>query len=459
MNLQGLDGALVLFLDADGDPDTGPPMLGVPGTDLLVSFTRLVDGQVRQGVAAWPSTPGDSAPFAVPPGARDPGALGLWFEPRHTSDQVEIRLSRAARLEGASPDVFRGERITGRLVRVDAAGHEITRSGRFTHALTAAAPDAAVEDPAWPSRPAAAVAIERAPGTRLRVVSWNVSRSRLLADPEPARDVLGALDPDVVLLDEVPPQTTAADVSALLPAGDGRWWSVHLGTSGAGQRGAIAARGVTRGVAGFERVALPDSVRGWLDAPSSADLEEVRRNLEGGGVPATGAWIDVNGRTVLAITVDLVCCGNSAAAVEDRIRRVEAEAVNRVARAALQTARATGNAPDLVLFGGDFNLVGSRTPLETAVRGLGPAGAPLHPVRALQLDGASNATWDGEGGPFPPGQLDYLLYGDGGVSVAGAFVFETRDLAASALDSLGLGARTVARASDHRPIVVDLAWR
>lgn len=458
MNLQGLDGALVLFLDADGDPDTGSAMLGVPGTDLLVSFTRLIDGEVRHGVAAWPSTPGDSAPFAVPPGARDPYALGLWFEPRHTSDRVEIRLSRATRLEGASPDVFRGERITGRLVRVDAAGHEITRSGRFTHVLTAAAPDAAVEDPAWPPRPAAAPAIGRAPGTRLRVVSWNVSRSRLLVDPEPASAVLEALDPDVVLLDEVPPEATVGDVSALLPSGDGPPWSVHLGTSGAGQRGAIASRGTTRPVPGFVNVALPDSVRGWLDAPATADLEEIRRNLDGGGVPATAAWIDLDGRAALAITVDLVCCGNSAAAVEDRIRRVEAEAVNRAARAALETARSTGNAPELVLFGGDFNLVGSRAPLETAVRGLGRAGRPLDPVQALQLDGASNATWDGEGGPFPPGQLDYVLYG-GAVSVAGAFVFETRDLAAAALDSLGLGARTVARASDHRPIVVDLAWR
>ena len=457
MNLQGLDGALLLFLDADGDPDTGSPMLGVPGTDVLVSFTRLVRAGIRHGVAVWAATPGDSAPFAVPPDARDPYALGVWFEPRHTSDRVEIRLSRGARLDGVAAALLRGSRLTGRLVRVDAAGHEITRSERFTHALSPAAGGLGPEDPTWPDARVGVDALDR-PGAGLRVVSWNVSRGRLLADPGPVRAILAALVPDVVLLDEVPPEARAADIAALLPAGDGgAAWSIHVGTSGSGQRGAIAARGSVRPAGGFERVPLPDSVAGWLDAPASADLEEVRGNLEGGGMPATGAWIDIDGRTLLAVTVDFVCCGNSAAAVEDRIRRVEAEAVNRVARTALERGRAAGRAPDLVLFGGDFNLVGSRAPLDAARRGLGPAGGPLAVVDAAQLDGASNATWDGGRGPFPPGQLDYLLYG-GEVGVAGAFVLETRDLAPEALARLGLETDTGERASDHRPVVTDFAW-
>jgi len=458
VNLQGLDGALALFLDADGDAETGSPMLGVPGTDLVVSFTRLAGDGPRHGVAVWPSAPGDSTPFTLPRDAREPHALGVWFEPRHTSDRVEIRLSRAARLDVTAPHPFRGGWITGRVVRVDAAGHEITRSERFTHALTPAAPDATLDDPAWPSRPADVADLGRTPGS-LRVVSWNVSRSRFLADPAPVRAILAALDPDLVLLDEVPPEATGKEVSAILPAREGRPWSVHVGTSGAGQRGAIAARGAVRPAPEFENVPLPDSVRGWLDQPASADLEEVRRNLDGGGVPATGARVETDDRNVLAITVDLVCCGNSAAAVEDRIRRIEAEAVNRAARGALAAARAAGDVPELVLLGGDFNLVGSRRPLDTAADGLGPDGLALTPVSALQLDGASNATWDGGGGPFPPGQLDYILYGGAGASVAGAFVFETRDLGAAALDGLGLDAGSSARASDHLPIVADFVWR
>lgn len=454
VNLQGQDGALLLVLDADGDGGTGATVLGVPGTDLVVSFTWLAGGEVRHGVAAWPPDPADPGRLTAPEGALDPYALGLWFEPRHTSDRVEIRLARGTRLPGGGPVLFAGRRLAGRVVRIDGSGRETARGAPFVRPLSLAAADASPAAPGWPARGAGAARVARAEGADLRVVSWNVSRQGLLTDPGPARRILAALAPDVVLLDEVPPGAPVAMLETLLPAGEGSPWSLHVGTSGSGQRGVIAARGNVRPAPRFSRVPLPDSIRPWLAGPVSETLREVRRNLDA-GAPVTGAWIGIGDRTALAITVDLVCCGNAATAVEDRVRRVEAEAANRMARATLAAA---ADAPDLVLFGGDFNLVGSRAPLDTAARGLAPGGGDLVAVEALQLDDASNATWDGGAGPFPPGQLDYLLYG-GAVSVVRAFVFETRDLDDEALGALGLAAEDGDRASDHRPVVADLAWR
>ena len=63
---------------------------------------------------------------------------------------------------------------------------------------------------------------------------------------------------------------------------------------------------------------------------------------------------------------------------------------------------------DAVLIGGNFNLVGSRDPIDVLLNaGLHVDGSPLADVRALSLDGRTNATWRGiGGGRFTPGRLD-----------------------------------------------------
>lgn len=167
----------------------------------------------------------------------------------------------------------------------------------------------------------------------------------------------------------------------------------------------------------------------------------------------------MRGRRLLLVTLDLVCCGNRADAIQDRIRRMEASYINRAVRRALKDAAADGREADAVIVGGDFNLVASHTPLDLAASGLGPDGADLVPVYALQLDGRSSATWDGGWGQFPPGQLDYVLFSDTTLEVRRAFVLETRDLASAWLGRHGLDGTESERASDHRPIVVDFAWR
>lgn len=208
----------------------------------------------------------------------------------------------------------------------------------------------------------------------------------------------------------------------------------------------------------FARVRYPDSIHALLADPPTRDLGEVAASAGARGVPATGARVEIAAGGILAVALDFVCCGNSAGALEDRVRRVQAAAVNAAADSALRTARSSGEPVDAVLLAGDFNLVGSRLPLDLAADGLDLDGSALEPVPAPQLDGRSTATWAGRGGPFPPGRLDYVLYSGASLRPLGAFAFETDDLSPEGLARHGLRADDSAVASDHLPVVVDFAW-
>src|SRR6185295_19421299 len=104
---------------------------------------------------------------------------------------------------------------------------------------------------------------------------------------------------------------------------------------------------------------------------------------------------------------------------------VEATAIATAARRAM-----IGPRPDAVLIGGDFNLVGTRDPVDVLLNsGLDVDGSPLADVRVLKLDGRSNATWRNlGGGRFSPGRLDWLLYSDSSLTQVGGFVFDTYDI-------------------------------
>ncbi|MFV1986466.1 MAG: endonuclease/exonuclease/phosphatase family protein [Gemmatimonadota bacterium] len=451
-NIQGLDGALILTLDADDDSTTGVRAFDLPGVDFVVSFTRLLAPKdPRHGVAWWRPDPSDPDRVTLPSGAGDPYDLGLWFEPRHTARRVEVRLAR----DRPGPGFWNGSGFSGKLLFVDRDGVRKGGTPVFRHSF--------VTDRDSAGRPGP-VDLARAEGADFRLVSWNVSRSRIARSPDPARAILAALEPDLVFLDEIPPGVGVDEILGLLPGGGAAGWSVHVGTSGSLQRGAVAARGTVAVAPDFSRVAYADSVRALLEQSVGAEFMEVAANVATSGVPATGAWVTLGGRRFLAVTLDLVCCGNSMTSVQDVIRRIEADAIRGAASDAMEAAAVhgtgTARAPlSGVLIGGDFNLVGSRQPLDILATGLGPDGSDLESIYALQLDGATSATWTSDSGPFPPGQLDYVLYPPSLLTPLRAFVFETLDVPVAQLDELGLTAELSDLASDHRPVVVDFAWR
>jgi hypothetical protein len=77
----------------------------------------------------------------------------------------------------------------------------------------------------------------------------------------------------------------------------------------------------------------------------------------------------------------------------------------------------------------------------------------------LQLDLATAATWDGSGGQFPPGRLDWFSYSAASLEVLGGFVFDVADLGERWRLAHHLADDDSKKSSDHRPVVVDVRWR
>jgi hypothetical protein len=176
------------------------------------------------------------------------------------------------------------------------------------------------------------------------------------------------------------------------------------------------------------------------------------------GLGAFGALLESSGRTLLAVSVDLECCGRPGS-FEDDLRIVEAHRVKRAVADAIRRIQ-----PDGVLIVGDFNLIGTRTPRDILVDGLDRDASSLVVAPLLQLDGRTAITWrdptQPPGGPiFTPSQMDFGLYSDSSLVLVGGFAFDVADLAPRWRDAHGLQADDSLGASDHLPIVLDFRWR
>jgi endonuclease/exonuclease/phosphatase family metal-dependent hydrolase len=204
-------------------------------------------------------------------------------------------------------------------------------------------------------------------------MAWNVGHF-----PEPARDraaaVLRAIDADVLLLDELGDDVASALEARLKSSAESRAaWRLTWG-HGTG----VVARGDVRKTIG--KIAYPPgSLERVVDAVAPNQSAEQRRAvgaaLDARGVTALGAVATLGARRLLAVTLGIQCCGG--AAREER-RMIEVRAIHDATRTALASDR-----PDAVLVGGDFNLVGTRNPLDTLATGLDRDGSSLAIVRAL----------------------------------------------------------------------------
>lgn len=470
--LQGLPGVLRLLLDGDGDPATGATLFGLEGVDVAVEFSapnpfrpsgpgsgiavrRYVGGDRAEEPEAGPVPPPEPVrPASVPPPDAgralapplDPYVLGLDIAPKYVTRRAEIRIPRGTRLPDVPP-LFAGDGFRGKLVYVERSGAVLDEVDGFAVEL-AVSPRTSVPEASQGTDPLA-----RPEGTDFRAVVWNVAREAFLRHPEPFARVLEALGPDLVLLDEVPPGSSAERIAELLPSGD-EPWRVAFGEGGGAQRGIVAIRAPLERVETLRRVPYPDSLDEVLARAGRDDLLWQLRNAAEDGVPVMGAVVPVAGRRLLTIVLDLQCCGDGEGSAEDRVRRMEAAEIRAAVRRTLESGSYDG-----ILIGGDLNLVGSRFPFRALRRGLDLDGSDLARAVALQLDGISHATWDEGRGRFPPGRLDFVLYGDAALSVARAFVFDSRDLSPEWRSHHGLDEGISSRASDHFPIVADFRWR
>jgi hypothetical protein len=226
------------------------------------------------------------------------------------------------------------------------------------------------------------------------------------------------------------------------------------GEAGGPQRGVIASGRPVIAVHELEEISYPDSLFEQLKSLAGRSRPQGFGGPEA-GLAALGGIVELKDASLLIVTLDLQCCGNGAETVEEYVRRIEVAAIHEALTEALARH---GGGVDAVIVAGDFNLVGSRELLETMLREVDVDGSGLAVAEALQLDGLSNATWDGDAGPFPPARLDFMLFGDASLRLERAFVLDTRDLTGEWLDHHGLRAEDTERASDHLPVVADFSW-
>jgi len=403
-----------LRLNADDNDATGRSMSTMSieaaiqkpqGVDLLIELSppnKL--GSIGIGAQVTNYTKPDS------PEQIGHAGLGFMCLPTFGSTQYEARLDRFA--SGAALLQMKGT-VEFTIDQVDAAGAFL-----WSTTMRVELPDLApVNTPI--------ASIPTKPESSVRVMSANVLYSSPLENPGPFDRVLGAIDPDVILYQEWF-KTESTKVNAWLKEYAGSDWTLHMPNDQAGV--AIATR--------HPIVERYDSV-----IPSSGTGRPAR---------AVAALIDTDAGELLAISIHLKCCG-SAGSEEDNKRIAQAQAINSFVREVHQ------NHPQAkVVIAGDFNLVGSYIPMDTMADTLGMHGEDLSVVHAQQLGNQSMVTWNDEKSRFSPGRLDWMLIDESMSTAHNAFILDTRSLSMDALEELGLEADD-SKASDHLPIVMDLA--
>lgn len=162
-----------------------------------------------------------------------------------------------------------------------------------------------------------------------------------------------------------------------------------------------------------------------------------------------------NDESILVINAHLSCCG--IANDESDLNRIEQaeqilESIQRFREGLLgPELREHRNAPIVVV--GDWNLVGSRTPLDTLTL---PQEPDLQRWLLSHLHSHEVWTWRNQGSDFTPGQLDLLIHSSEGLQRHNGFLLYSDYLSPETLDALGLD-RADSRATDHTLMVADFS--
>lgn len=308
-----------------------------------------------------------------------------------------------------------------------------------------------------PSFAFAAATLPRAEGSDFRAAVWNVSREKFFEQRERYVTALRAIDADLLIFDEMPEDRGADDVADVLRALDSENdvdWQVAYGSSGDNQRAVIALRGDVEPLRQFQHLPYPPRFVAWMRKLPLNPYQRQRldRNLDA-GIGASAAQVRIGGRRIIVVGVDLQCCGDSDDAWEERRRYVEARSIRSVLDRAWSVRE-----PDAVIVAGDFNAVRGRRPVNLL------QGDEKHPQRrlaiadALHANGIDRWTWDGRGTPFPSRAIDFMLHSRS-LRVRQALVFDAETMSDDQRASYGLDAGMFRAMSEHRPVVVDFAWR
>ncbi|MBT8062088.1 MAG: endonuclease/exonuclease/phosphatase family protein [Gammaproteobacteria bacterium] len=292
----------------------------------------------------------------------------------------------------------------------------------------------------------------------LRIVSWNISGDSFVTRPNDFLAVLKFMQPQVLLLDEVSPSAGEAALLQVLIAvdpSDNRPWNIEFGLSGGRQRNVIASRLHVESVEEFSQVVpYPQPARQRIEnRMDPGDNQASRYGMEG-GIPVHGAIVHDGDRRLLVVSMDLQCCGGADDDWQEYRRRIEAREIRTLTDRALARTRADG-----LVLAGDFNAVGTPVPRLLLSGHYRIRNSHLRAVRIFHIDGVSDWTWDGRGTPFPSSDLDGQYYSRHSLHVTASYIFDSEDMDAQTLAEFGLQLITSSLLSNHRPLVVDYAWK
>lgn len=299
--------------------------------------------------------------------------------------------------------------------------------------------------------------------SNLTVLSWNISGDAFVSYPDKFKALLQYAAADIILLDEVSPSTTVAQLQSVLPSrmpdsgqsATNGVWHVSYGISGGRQRGVIASREPLEEVQEFrEIVPYPDDDRHTImQRMPKADQIKYGSTMDA-GIAVNGSIILNGSRRLLVVIADLECCGNDPSHWAELKRRIEAKLIRKVIRTILKRTTVDG-----IILAGDFNLVSTPIPF---VLMTGPYNKPHSGLIAAELyhrDGKSTWTWDGRNTPFPSRALDYQLYSPSSLGVSQGTILDTEDLTPKTLAMYGLESNWATKFSNHRPLVVNYLWQ
>ncbi|MDP7009624.1 MAG: endonuclease/exonuclease/phosphatase family protein [Phycisphaerales bacterium] len=252
-----------------------------------------------------------------------------------------------------------------------------------------------------------------------RALSWNVQFGNLFDEATRSSRILKAINPDVLLLQELDGDDHPEKVKKFLQETLGGNWTVHM----------TAEHGTHR----HEQLRSAIATNHTVLRSSPIDPET------GKHCKALISAIAIQKKPINFISLHLRCCGGPDSEAE--LQRIEeAEAIHR-AVASRQSPR--------FLIAGDWNLVGTKKPLELVQANV------LATVDAYQPDGLLNATWSDTSSSFTPGRLDWMLYSPNTLEVTHCVVLDTADLDADSLLNYDLLQEDTAELSDHLPLIAD----
>ena len=402
------DNTLELCLDTDSDGLTGEALGGF-GAEMCWAFGDR-RGRFVTGDSATPT----------PLAHQD---IGLISAPTVTGRHFEIALARDAAVDGHP--LF-GEETVGLLLRDTESGQRQPASGGYEYRFVPLGP-----------APLQVIPLARQSANHVRFLSYNLN-NHLTEAPRAAalRRVLLAVDPDVILLQEIrstPTQEAAQYVFDLLGSPREGWHVAKVG----GERSVVLS---------------PYPI---LRADSLGESGAVLLDVGGGSGGSEG-------RFLLVIVLSAPCCN----AYEQRAREMD-RIISYV-----RDARTAGGNVDIphgtpILLMGDANFVGLESDRRTLTHGeivdRDTYGEPFLPdwddtpfadLVPRHTHRPYTFTWHGD--DFPPGRLDYVLYGDSRLQIGNRFVLFTPDLPLDVLQRYGLEAEDTNIVTDHLPLVADL---